>query len=315
MKVNTYANRVTKGTMELDSDVIYRAFPFASQMLIDAVLDEMMLKGDKRISRCIGEMKDWHTITLRAQSTLHEGDEFNEEIGQLNVRLKLHNKALEFVMKVLHGLNHAINEMTRNIDKGIPIDGLGEIREKVLTGVMPFHDKRLFVNIGEDCSVARLVIIPKPTDEDEVFDTWAGEFNMQFIAQNIMNAALNNVSFNRKNYSFWDLRCKAEECLVKECRRNGGKIEIVAIVRRNKDDEHDEKQARMALCNKLQAQYEAFCKRMAHKVVKEVLGKQFCNHKPCSHKCWVKYTKMRNKLRAMAPGIFEQDGKNLDWLR
>ena len=86
MKVNTYANRITKGTMELDSDVIYRAFPFASQMLIDVVLDEMMLKGDKRISRCIGEMKDWHTITLKAQSTLHEGDEFNEEIGQLNVK-------------------------------------------------------------------------------------------------------------------------------------------------------------------------------------------------------------------------------------
>ena len=314
MKVNTYANRVTKGTMELDSDVIYRAFPFASQMLIDAVLDEMMLKGDKRISRCIGEMKDWHTITLRAQSTLHEGDEFNEEIGQLNVRLKLHNKALEFVMKVLHGLNSAINEMTRNIDKGIPIDGLGEIREKVLTEAMPFHDKRLFINIGEDCSVARLVIIPKPADEDEVFDTWVCEFNMQSIAQNIMNAALNNASFNRKNYSFWDLRCKAEECLVKECRRNGGKIEIVAIVRRNKEDEHDEKQARMALCNKLQAQYEAFCKRMAYKVVKEVFGKQFCNHKPCSHKCWVKYTRMRDKLRAMAPGIFEQEGKTLDWL-
>ena len=315
MKVNTYANRITKGTMELNSDVIYRAFPFASQMLIDAVLDEMMLKGDKRISRCIGEMKDWHTITLKAQSTLHEGDEFNEEIGQLNVRLKLHHKALEFVMKVLNGMNAAIREMTRNIDKGIPIDGLSEIREKVLTGVMPWKDQRLFVNIGEDCSVARLTIIPKPRDEDEVFDSWAGEFNMQFIAQNIMNAALNNASFNRKNYSFWDLRCKAEECLVKECKRNGGKIEIVAIVRRNKEDEHDEKQARMELCNKLQAQYEAFCKRMAYKVVKEVFGKQFCNHKPCSHKCWVKYTRMRDKLRAMAPGIFENNGNTPDWLR
>lgn len=302
MKIQTYANRITKGSMELDSKHLYKAFPCADSDFVDYILDKIMLDGDNRItSECDSGIVDYNKITFKASSTLFEGDTFNEEVGQLIVRLKLHKKAQLFMLKVHKEMTKEVKSMQHTLLFKQRIDGMDEIRKRILDYPgLKFSDDFITYGITDNVSFATLTL--KEDDVDDIFDE--RPVTLRHIEEQLYDAMCKGLT-HKYCHSSYGIRKLIWNCIAEEMDKCG-QVKLKAIVRRNKDDEHDEVIARRELCNKLQKQYENFCRRMAEKVCVKVLAKQLCNFRACSAKCSKKHAKMREKVLQLVPG-FPQD--------
>lgn len=299
MKVNTYANRITKGSMELDSKHLYKAFPCAESDFVDYIVDKIMLEGDTRITaECASGIVDYNRVVFKAGSTLHPGDEFNEEVGRLLVLLKLHKKAQLFMTKVYKEMSKEVKSMQHALLFKQRIDGMDEIRRRILDYPgLKFSDDFITYGITDNVSFATMTL--KEDDVDDIFDE--RPVTLRHLEDQMYETMCKGMTHKYVHSSYgirkliWN--CIAEEMGKRKC------VKLKAVVRRNKEDEHDETIARRELCNKLQKQYENFCRRMAEKVCLKVLAKQLFNARTCSAKCAKKYAKMKEKVLALLPDL------------
>ena len=285
--------------MELDSHHLYKAFPCAERDFVDYVVDKLMVEGDTRITaECEGGIADYYKVTFKAGSTLRQGDSFDEEVGRLLTLLKLHKKAQLFMLKMYKEMYKEVKSMQNTLLHKQRIDGMEEIRKRILDYFnLRFSDDFITYGITDNVSFATLTL--REDDENDVFGEQS--VTLRHIEDQLYAAMCKGMThkYIHRAYGMRDLIWK---CIAEEMDKNR-QVKLKVVVRRNKDDAHDDTIARRELCNKLQKQYENFCRRMAEKVCLKVLAKQMIHVRPCSAKCYRKYAKMKEKVSQLLPDL------------
>lgn len=162
MDIKHYNGNVTKGRYEIDSFQLHRLFPGADPLLVDYILDKSYVSNgvDKRVKRVFAEYDavTYYRVILDAAAKVRGEDTFNEEDGEMIVKLKLHDKAASFISGFSKKLQRECKLMKERVEHCpntvIAIDAIDPAVPKQTANNM------LQYSITDDCSYAKLEILP-----------------------------------------------------------------------------------------------------------------------------------------------------------